>query len=376
MRPSLISFCVVMAASSFTLLADAKEDTFSDVYHAYESSLGQDDTDARETLAKKALALGQVKFGKDSENTANLTYNYANALTANKKYEQATEVFEQVAEQYEDLYGYESPELFTFYVDTILALQEAPSQPQADYSKLRQKFLKRVIMDTDDVLEEHQDPDLAARLYYQGSRALSREGNLPVYASTASQFMEQAVKHVEDIAGTFAVRTLEVKFIQGAVLAVSRNRYAAIERYEEVAQAFDNNVSFSHPYALASHAKLVNLYEQEGESEKATQHCVAIGKMTPWEENQEPTPLYRKNPVYPQHALRHSISGYVRLKFNIDEQGFVRNPEVLEAEGASQFKNASLQALEQWRYAPKFENGKPVPAEDNVVQLDFKVSYH
>ena len=66
--------------------------------------------------------------------------------------------------------------------------------------------------------------------------------------------------------------------------------------------------------------------------------------------------------------------GYVVIEFSIDEQGFVTSPDVLEYTGSKKFIRATLDALDQWRYAPKFTDGEPVVAQNMKVQMDFKLS--
>ena len=118
---------------------------------------------------------------------------------------------------------------------------------------------------------------------------------------------------------------------------------------------------------------LVRLYQQQNSPDKATEHCQAIGRMTPWQDNQEQTPIFRAAPQYPQSVAKRGQSGWVQLEFTIDESGFVKDPKVLQWEGSKAFEAPSIKALKQWRYAPKFENGEPVAAISRV-QLDYKIN--
>jgi len=92
--------------------------------------------------------------------------------------------------------------------------------------------------------------------------------------------------------------------------------------------------------------------------------------MTPWQEDIKPQPLFRLPPKYPTKMARNRKEGWVLLSFDISAYGFVENIAVLESSHRG-FEEVSKEALERWRYAPKFEDGQAVKAEDMRVQLDY-----
>ena len=146
----------------------------------------------------------------------------------------------------------------------------------------------------------------------------------------------------------------------------------AIEYLEEVVKQFAV-LDYSHPYKLAAHARLIELYEKKGDSDSSTQHCIAIGSMKPWSETQNQTPLFRLPPRYPISYARDGKEGWTQMSFTVDEQGFVKDPVVIASEGGKLFTKESLKAIKRWRYAPKFVDGQPVAAEA-TVQLEYSLS--
>ena len=78
------------------------------------------------------------------------------------------------------------------------------------------------------------------------------------------------------------------------------------------------------------------------------------------------------DPVYPVHALRNRIEGWVEMEFTITETGTVRDVEVLGAEPRGMFEAAATEALGAWRFRPRIVNGRPVP-QRAVVTLRFNV---
>jgi periplasmic protein TonB len=76
--------------------------------------------------------------------------------------------------------------------------------------------------------------------------------------------------------------------------------------------------------------------------------------------DRRPRVLRPVTPVYPTDALRNGIEGRVILRFIVDENGQVQNPEVLKAEPAGVFEEAALAAIVKYRFAPAVVNDKNV----------------
>ncbi len=111
---------------------------------------------------------------------------------------------------------------------------------------------------------------------------------------------------------------------------------------------------------LTAHSFLVELYERNGQSDLATQHCLAVGKMIPTREVQDYFPLFKPVPEYPRNALASIKEGSVVVEFSVDEAGFVQDPKVVDRVGSIVFDKPSLEVAKRFRYAPAFVDGKPV----------------
>lgn len=61
-------------------------------------------------------------------------------------------------------------------------------------------------------------------------------------------------------------------------------------------------------------------------------------------------PVRREAPDYPFLAYRDGLEGHVKLQFNVDRRGRVRNPRVVEANPARVFDAAALKALKKWTF--------------------------
>ncbi len=74
----------------------------------------------------------------------------------------------------------------------------------------------------------------------------------------------------------------------------------------------------------------------------------------------EIAPLVQVPPRYPRRAARLQIEGFVRLEFTITRDGNVVEPVVVESEPPNVFDEAALQAIIQWKFEPRVENGRVV----------------
>jgi TonB family protein len=129
---------------------------------------------------------------------------------------------------------------------------------------------------------------------------------------------------------------------------------------------------------LITLALLVQALESVGKSDEATKYCVAIGKESPLSPDQEYLPLFRMAPQYPGDMLSAGKEGFVDVEFTVDEQGFVRNPGVVnrfvngkKRSRVTSFDKAALDAVAGFRYAPRFENGEAVVAEGVTTRISF-----
>jgi protein TonB len=85
------------------------------------------------------------------------------------------------------------------------------------------------------------------------------------------------------------------------------------------------------------------------------------------------TPVVRVEPRFPVEALRDGISGWVKLRFSIDESGSVTDVEVLQAEPRGVFEREATRALRRWKYQPQVIDGNAIRQTNLQVVLDFTV---
>ena len=84
-------------------------------------------------------------------------------------------------------------------------------------------------------------------------------------------------------------------------------------------------------------------------------------------------PLVRIDPSYPPQAQQRRLEGWVHIRFTISKAGTVRSAKVVKSSDLI-FETAALRAVEQWKYQPQLEAGKPVEREgiEVVIRFDLK----
>ncbi len=348
----------VLSTMSFAEQASNAQAVFNDAYQNYLNAVKTKEN--MQQAAEQAYTLGKAVYGDNSDNTANLAINYAKSINGyGKKWiEKRFSLYQQAYTISVNNHGNKSLET----VDSLVGMANfAPSAQKADY------YLDQVIA----IANTENKPKFLADMKLEAATILANKFSYEKYRE-AKNYLEEADEYYQANLPKNSVEQIKADFLM-ASFAEGRKRYdQAIERLNRVVKVFDENLSYDHSAELTAHSRLIGLYEKKGKSDEATKHCIAIAKMVPWKESQEQTPLYRVNPKYPKNKARFSKDGSVVMEFQVDESGFVKNPQVLSSEGGLAFEKSAVEALAQWRYAPKFEHGKAVAATSKV-QLDFKI---
>ena len=83
--------------------------------------------------------------------------------------------------------------------------------------------------------------------------------------------------------------------------------------------------------------------------------------------------IYTQPAKFPRKALRLDKDGYVLIEFDIDTDGSVIDPYVVESEPAGLFERAAMKSIRKWLYEPPVYEGVSVKVNDVQVKLTFKV---
>ena len=84
-----------------------------------------------------------------------------------------------------------------------------------------------------------------------------------------------------------------------------------------------------------------------------------------------PVLIYQVEPEFSEEARKAKFMGIVLVTLIVDQQGRPQNVHVLRGVGMGLDENA-VKAVQQYRFKPAMENGKPVPVQLNV-EVNFQI---
>ncbi len=83
--------------------------------------------------------------------------------------------------------------------------------------------------------------------------------------------------------------------------------------------------------------------------------------------------LSRMPPMYPMHAKRKGIQGWVKVEFIINEKGRTESPTIIEAQPPGVFKESVMRCVSGWRFEPGTVDGVSVKVQaETVVQFELE----
>lgn len=78
-------------------------------------------------------------------------------------------------------------------------------------------------------------------------------------------------------------------------------------------------------------------------------------------------------PLYPRRAIDRGVEGMVIVQFDIDENGYIKNPKIIVAQPNKIFNRAVLKALKKSRYRPMEIEGQAVKIKNVTETYYFKL---
>ncbi len=365
----MFSFCRYALSLAFWLfagvaLAQGSETVtaFKESYSAYQTLIEQEKYKLALPHARRALELGEELYGTDHKNTGALTLNYGMSLLDVGDTAKAQEILRLAKQRYEKIYGakaLEMVEVLTAYGDSRAKLYDSRSQ--------RRQYTRAL-----SILAHHHGKNsiqLARANVKYGVKLANLSQSLE-----AKRFLVKGYEMLSQLLGTENPETGFAAFHLGK-FALSTRKYAtARDHFLEALGTFENPDAPSSQIELSTHAFLVDVFENLDDSDQATKHCLAIGRMTPFVQDQQPVPLFKRVPDYPSSAVNQRRSGWVIVEFEISETGTVKDPRVMESEGGDDFIPAAIAAAEKFRYAPRFENGSPVATPGILHKISFEIA--
>ena len=357
-----LAIVTTLPFNTYAKLEDTLNDQFKKAFHTYQDAVKNKNVNAQFKYAKEAYQLGKNLYGETHVNTANLALilaqQYLNKKRKKQK-KQATPLLLSTLDIFKSEYGNNAIELAEIYMLLGQSINDHNQKKESiDY------YLEAI-----DIADEHEKehPYFNAKIQLEAGIALLGKG------SRKSKTILTAQKFFTEHLPKNDIRVVNANFNAGKYYLARKKYNKAIESWQANLPIFESLEGATHPLELNTHAFLIDALEKSGKSDEANKHCIAIGSMTPWNDSQNQRPLFRANPKYPIDYAYERIEGWVKVGFTISDFGTVIDTKIIKSKGGKDFEKPSLAAIEKWRYAPKFEDGKPVEAYA-TVQLDFKMN--
>lgn len=361
-------FAILLIFTHPTIAQPKQTNSFNEIYKAYQAA--EESGDKKQTLiyAQDAFELGLSRFGQNHENTIALQYNLALAQSDMHRGDLAHQNLQEVKSAYSELYGNLSLEVFEVVLEQMDNLKSFPFEIKIN--KEIKDIAFELIEEAETFLDETTlDENVILDARYKYARSLATiDMDLNIFRKTLN-ILKDTREDILEKHGDENIGAIELGFLLGKFYSAMEKDNKAIGYMQDVLNAFENT-DYTHPYELGAHAQLVQLLEKKGRSEEATKHCIAIGKMTPWSTDTDPIPLYREAPKFPANMARMKKDDAVVLEFIISETGFVTESKVIESKH-KEFAEVAMEALSNFRYAPKVVDNKAVASEPKRIQFDF-----
>ena len=354
----LLPILLIFALSPPAIAQDAEQTkAFNEAWFAYSEARDAGSAKRMMETASTVYEIARELFPADDERLPLLMEHYGQALLLNGESERARDMFKEALEQTREIHGEQSTEVLPIlmnYADSEASFQRSG----------RQRKLYKEALEIAEAAYGSRSAEYASVAFRAGVRVLERSSS-----NEGLKYLEEAYEIYSELEGAGSQSAGLAAFYAGKVEFGKRNFKRATDYFLAALQGLEGDIE----YEGFARAYLVQVYEHRGMSDEATEHCVAIGAIAPVDPDQDYQPLFRMAPSYPSEMLRANAQGHVDFEFTVDENGFVRNPVVIDREGGRAFEKEALAAVERFRYAPRFEDGEPVPVDGVKTRITFQI---
>ncbi len=87
----------------------------------------------------------------------------------------------------------------------------------------------------------------------------------------------------------------------------------------------------------------------------------------------QPMPIVRINPAYPQSAISRGTEGYVDVMFDITPMGTTSNIRIIAFSPSSVFNSSVIKAVRGWKYKPASDGENAYKTQDVIERINFKM---
>ncbi|NNF16083.1 MAG: tetratricopeptide repeat protein, partial [Gammaproteobacteria bacterium] len=315
--------------------------------------------DAQLSAVQRALALQKKHYPNDVLAYADVAKRTGRYLaTSRDQNQQAIPILQEALDIYTAEYGRNGEEL----IPVLMSLGDAHAR--FGRSQKQKSAYRRALS----LAKKSGDPLRHADLLHTAGVHLMQLSASP----DARKYLVKAHDIFAQHLGLDHFKTGNALLSLGRFHVASQRHSRAEPKLLAALEVFKKDSDFRN-YELLALSLLVQVYEELGDRDAATPYCQAIGQVTPWSEDQEYRPIYKRAPAYPENAVKSGIAGHVILEYSVDENGLVQSPVVVDLNGPDSFIPAAMTSVATFRYAPRYIDGKPVQTPGVRNKFTFKI---
>lgn len=270
MKFSAVLLLLLLAGTAW---ADPAAD-FKQAYAAYQEQIAAGDKRAALPYAERAWTLGKQLFGSDDANTEMLAYNYAANLLDTGHTKDAIELLDGVESAFARRHGKSSVEWIAVMIDLGNALAST-NRSGGDGGDARAASVFEEALTAAKRLYGRQSLDVALLRMQAGDALANRARSI-----RAGDYLRDARKALTEHPDATARQRAQAHFLYGKFLVESQRYEQSIPVLNDAVQGFQDDPA-NQDKLMAAHAGLVSAYEEIGQRDAATEHCLAIAATIP-----------------------------------------------------------------------------------------------
>ena len=332
-------------------------------YKKYNAALKKDDKDAAYKYALQAWKAAEASLG-DHETTGALAYNYANTLRGKVIKEQL-----EAMERSMDLALLEGARDPIAYMERGVRLAELRSNYDSDSISKQGKTIDKVI-------EFAESEGLTDATFYGDALAIKaghhirfrREKKALEAAQKANAVYENATDGYPTAYPVFAA------LYEGFGHEKNEDIFEAAMSYQKVIEYVEGANYSSNPVvgrALGRWTHMRRRLKKSGELEAAKENGLCDCFPYDVKRNESVEPIKRMPPRFPSKALRSGVSGYSIVRFDLTDDGKVKDPEILVSWPPDLYEKSSLLSLNTWQYSAR----KPDETDEDRSNIVSTIRY-
>jgi tetratricopeptide (TPR) repeat protein len=311
------------------------------------------------THAQQAYTLGQSVYGATSPEQAKLSEQLGHALVQLGDVNGITPLNEALT-IYTQTYGDKSEKLITVLMDIGSAQTLMGRYDQSEDNFDRAFDLAKDVFG--------RDSTMIAKLNMQAGNSFASQNEF----QTASDYFTDAYEIYEGMYGPFSSKTGEAAYQLAEMDRMTGNARGMTAFLKKTIATFEDPTTPANEFERTVHRKLVEAYHAIGKPKKATQHVIALASAAPETQGGEPELVVRPQLALDQNDRDSLPEGYVRVSYDIDSEGFVRNAKLIDYQGGRKLVDSAMKALDGYRYIPASQNGQPVGTNGLETMITFK----